>query len=252
MNGVDRATLLGCLDELLEPQLYQDYCPNGLQVAGRRQIRRVVTGVTACEALIDAAIEREADALLVHHGYFWKNEDPRIVGIKERRLRKLLVHGINLIAYHLPLDGHAEVGNNAQLCLRLGIENTGRFGPQSIAFQGRLGEAMTAERFAQRVATVLERPPLMVGEPDRLIETVGICSGGAQGYVDDAAELGLDLYLSGEISEQTTHSARENGLVYLAAGHHATERFGVQALGERLAADFDELMVEFVEIANPA
>lgn len=252
MSGVSRDELLACLDDLLEPGLYKDYCPNGLQVAGRSQVRRVVTGVTACEALIDAAIERQADTVLVHHGYFWRNEDPRIIGMKQRRLSKLLGNQINLIAYHLPLDGHAELGNNAQLCQRLGVEETGRFGPQSIAMSGRLATPMTAERFAERVASVLERPPLRVGEPERLVETVGICSGGAQGYIDEAAALGLDLYISGEISEQTSHSAVENGIVYLAAGHHATERFGVQALGAWLADRFDGLEVEYVEIPNPA
>jgi len=249
--SISRATLLSYCDELLETHLYQDYAPNGLQVEGRSEVCRIMTGVTASEALIDAAIEAGADTLIVHHGYFWRNEDPRIVGMKQRRLRKLLTYEINLISYHLPLDGHAELGNNAQLCQRLGVMEIQRFGPQGIAMYGRLLEPVSAAAFAARVGRVLDREPLLVGNAEKIIQNVGICSGGAQGYIDQAAELGLDLYLSGEISEQTTHSAVENDLVFLAGGHHATERFGIKALGEHLAKQF-AVEVIFRDIFNPA
>ncbi len=248
-----RSELLTYLDNLLEPGRFQDYCPNGLQVAGSEHIERVVTGVTASQALIDAAIEAQADTIIVHHGYFWRGEAPQITGIKQQRLKSLLTHNINLIAYHLPLDAHPELGNNVQLARWLNIEVDGRIngsGDPAIALCGSLTRALSLTDFAGKVAHVLKRPPLTIKGHDRPITTIGWCTGAAQGYIQQAAELGLDAFLSGEISEQTTHLARELGIHYIAAGHHATERYGVKALGEMLARQWP-LSVQFIDIDNP-
>lgn len=249
-----RDTMLDVLDELLQPTQFSDYCPNGLQVEGRTTVRRLVTGVTACQALVDAAIVEEADAILVHHGYFWKGEDPCVRGMKKQRLQSLLRHDINLFAYHLPLDAHPRLGNNARLALKLGLEITGGMEPDnplSLGLTGRLGMPMTAREFAQHAEEVLGHEALHVGEPDDEIETLALCTGAAQGFIDRARGLGVDAYLSGEISEPTTHTARETGIHYFACGHHATERYGVQAVGEWLA---DEYGIEhvFIDIDNPA
>jgi dinuclear metal center YbgI/SA1388 family protein len=263
-----REELNAYLEGVLEPARFRDYCPNGLQVEGRTEIRRIVCGVTASQALIDAALAQGADALLVHHGWFWKNEDGRVTGFRKRRLQTLLAHDINLFAYHLPLDAHAEFGNNAQLGKRLGFEATGRFAEQDIGFLGvpsaptagvvppapTAGAVPPAPTFAAeiaaRVENVLGRAPLLVGDSRREVRKLAWCSGGAQGYFEQAILAGADLYISGEISEQTVHLARESGVPYLAAGHHATERYGAMALGEHLAARFG-LACEFVEIDNP-
>lgn len=245
--------ILAFCDALLQPEQYQDYCPNGLQVEGRAEVRCLVSGVTASMALLEAAAEAGADAVLVHHGYFWQGEDPRVVGMKQRRLRQLLERGISLIAYHLPLDGHPELGNNAQLGKCLGIEPEGRFGKgpgEGIAMYGTLPQPQPAERLAQHIGHVLQRAPLHIAGNDRLVRRIGWCSGAAQGWIEQAAALGLDAYLSGEISEATVHAARELGLHYYAAGHHATEHGGVRALGERLARTFG-LLHRHVDIPNP-
>lgn len=246
--------LVKTLDDMLSPQLFSDYCPNGLQVEGRESIAKLVTGVTASQALIDRAIDEKADALLVHHGFFWKGEESRITGIKRNRIKALLQNDINLLAYHLPLDAHKQYGNNARLADLLGIEMTGGLepgNPQSIGNTGVLSQPIEAAEFCRHVARVLGREPLLVSAGSHPIKTIAWCSGGAQGYIDQAAALGVDAYLSGEISEQTTHSAREQGIHYIAAGHHATERFGVQAVGELLAAELD-IEYCFVDIDNPA
>jgi dinuclear metal center YbgI/SA1388 family protein len=245
-----RDQLARYLEELLEVPKFRDYCPNGLQVEGSAEVRRVVTGVTASQALLDAAVERRADAILVHHGYFWRGEDGRVTGIRRNRLKTLLGHDINLLAYHLPLDAHPELGNNAQLAKRLGWRADGRFGEQDIAWIGSLEDPVAAADLASRMALALGRDPLLVGAPEREIRRIGWCSGGAQGYFEQAIALGVDAYVSGEISEQAVHLARESGVAYLACGHHATERFGVQALAEHLAARFG-LECEFVDIPNP-
>lgn len=250
---VRRQQLVAALDALLSPQLFTDYCPNGLQVEGREEIRRLVTGVTACQALLDAAVEADADVVLVHHGYFWKNEDACVTGIKRRRLATLLAHDINLIAYHLPLDAHAEFGNNVQLAQRLGLVVTGPLDPLDLRVVGNTGELAapeTAGRFVARVRQVLGREVLHIGEPDALIRTVGWCTGGAQGYIGQAVAAGVDLYLTGEVSEQTVHIARESGIQFLACGHHATERYGVQAVGDWLAARFG-IEHRHIDIPNP-
>lgn len=241
------------LDEYLASADYQDYAPNGLQVEGRPELRRIVAGVTASQALLDAAVERQADAVLVHHGYFWKGEDTRIVGIKQRRLKTLLKNDISLLAYHLPLDGHPELGNNAQLAKLWGWEVSGRFGqgPEGgLAMHSELPEAMSLAELGEHISKVLDRPAQCIDGGGHAIRRVGWCSGAAQGYLDQAAELGLDAFISGEISESTVHIARERGIHYIAAGHHATERYGVQALAAHISQHFD-INAEFVDISNP-
>lgn len=245
-----RDELSAYLDGLLETARFRDYCPNGLQVEGRRELRRIVCGVTASQALIDTAVARDADALLVHHGWFWKGEDGRVTGFRKRRLQTLLGHDINLYAYHLPLDAHAVLGNNAQLADRLGWQVTGRFADQDIGFVGVLAAPTPAAKLAERVAQVLGRQPLLVGSSAQLVTRIAWCSGGAQNYFEQAILAGAELFMSGEISEQTVHLARETGIPYLAAGHHATERFGIQALGEHVAQQCG-LQCEFVDIDNP-
>ena len=250
MNHLELECLL---DQLLEPRQFKDYAPNGLQVEGRAEVRRVVTGVTACQALLDAALELEADAILVHHGYFWGNEAPAIRGMKKRRLQTLLQHDINLYAYHLPLDAHPELGNNAQLARLLDIQVTGPLeqdNPRSLVLTGELAEPLSASEFVTRLQETLGRVPLhCAGGPDQ-IRTVAWCSGGGQGYLELAAKAGIDAFFSGEVSEQTYHVAREMGTHFFAAGHHATERYGVKALGEWLAREHG-LDVTFVDIDNP-
>ncbi|KPH63232.1 Nif3-like dinuclear metal center hexameric protein [Pseudoalteromonas porphyrae] len=240
------------LNAILKPDSIKDFCPNGLQVEGRERIQKIVTGVTASQALIDAAIALGADTILVHHGYFWKGEAQPITGIKKRRIGALLDHDINLFAYHLPLDVHPEIGNNAQLAKLLDLEMTDGLEPiaNSVAVKGRLKTPMTGEQFAQKIAEVLNREPLVSLVRDEPIETIGWCTGGGQGYIDLAANQGLDAYLTGEASEQTIHSSREQNIDFFAAGHHATERYGIQALGELLAQQhgFD---VTFIDIDNP-
>ncbi len=247
------ATLVAETDRYLNVTRIPDYCPNGLQVEGRSQVRRIVSGVTASQALLDAAVAAEADAVLVHHGYFWKNEDPRVVGMKQRRLKTLLNHDISLLAYHLPLDVHEEVGNNVQLARLLGLTIEGLLepdNPKSVGLVGSLATPLTPAEFGRLVQEKLQREPLVV-EGSGLISRVGWCTGGAQGYIDKAVAAGVDAYLTGEISEPTAHSARENGLSFFAAGHHATERYGVQALGDYLARRFDIEHI-FVDCPNPA
>ena len=242
--------LVEYLDNLLAVAKFRDYCPNGLQVEGRAEVRRVVAGVTASQALLDAAIARGADAILVHHGYFWKGEDGRVTGIRKKRLASLLAHDINLLAYHLPLDAHPGLGNNAQLAARLGWLAEGRFGEQDIAWLGRPAEATSLPELASRLERTLGRAPLVIAGDARPIRRIAWCSGGAQGYFEPAIALGVDAYVSGEISEQTVHLARESGVAYLACGHHASERYGVEALAAHLAANCG-LDCEFVDIDNP-
>lgn len=246
-----RETLVEYLESLLQPAKFRDYCPNGLQVEGRERVARIVCGVTACQALVEAAIERKADALLVHHGWFWKAEDGRITGFRKQRMARLLAHDINLFAYHLPLDAHATLGNNAQLGLRCGWSIDGRFGDQDIGFVGVPPAPTLAGDLARHVGQVLGRAPLLIGDAARKVERIAWCSGGAQGYFEAALATGADVFVSGEISEQTVHLARETGMAFLAAGHHATERYGVMALGAHLEGKFG-IHCEFVDIDNPA
>jgi dinuclear metal center YbgI/SA1388 family protein len=247
---MQRAELETYLSQYLDVARYRDYCPNGLQVEGRAGIHKVVAGVTASLEMLHAALARGADAILVHHGYFWRGEDPRVIGTRRERLAFLLKHDLNLFAFHLPLDAHSEVGNNIQLAKKLGLPCDGRFGEQDVGAHGALPAPLTLGDLARRIEERLARAPLVIGDTLRRVCRVAWCTGAAQGYLEDAVRLGVDAYISGEISEQTVHLARESGVAYLAAGHHATERYGIQALGEHLAARFG-IAHEFVDIANP-
>ncbi|WP_115719024.1 Nif3-like dinuclear metal center hexameric protein [Gallaecimonas mangrovi] len=250
---MERQHLLSYLDDLLSVRLFKDYAPNGLQVEGAEEVTRVMTGVTASQALIDEAISWGADLLLVHHGYFWKNESPTITGMKAKRIKSLLAHDINLAGYHLPLDAHPGLGNNAQLARLLDIEVHSGLDDElgrALVLKGKLPVAMNAVDFCAFIEAKLGRAPLhLPGGPSR-IETVAWCTGGAQDYLDLAADAGVDAFISGEVSERTTHIAAERGIHYFAAGHHATERGGIKALGEHLADHFN-LDVRFVDVPNP-
>lgn len=251
---MQRVQLEAYLRELLQPQLIKDFCPNGLQVQGAEQISKIVTGVTATEALIDATIASGANTLFVHHGYFWKNENPSITGMKYQRIRKLIEHNINLFAYHLPLDIHPEFGNNAQLAKLLGIKTTGPLelgNAYSVGVQGELPFGIDGESFNHLISQKLNRQCLHIpAGSNKSIKTVAWCTGGGQGYIEQAAEQGIDAFISGEGSEQTTHIAREMDIHFFAAGHHATERYGAKAIGEHLRSQFG-LDVEFIDIDNP-
>ena len=232
---------------------FRDYCPNGLQVEGRGEINTLVSGVTASMELLDAAVAAGADAILVHHGYFWKGEDPCITGMKRRRLQRLLASEISLLAYHLPLDAHPVLGNNAQLARVLGFTPQGRFGNDGgmeLGQYGDLEQGLSGAALAAHIGRCLGREPMHIEGASKMVQSVGWCTGAAQSYIDAAVEQGLDAFISGEISEQTVHIARECGIHYFAAGHHATERFGVQALGARLAERFD-ISHRFIDVVNP-
>jgi dinuclear metal center YbgI/SA1388 family protein len=239
------------LDELLEVARLRDYCPNGLQVEGRSEVRRVLCGVSASQALVDAAVAGDYDALLVHHGYFWRGEDGRITGIRRRRLGALLRHDISLLAYHLPLDAHPQLGNNAQLARILAWRAEGHFGDQDLGWIGTpLQAGQSASEIAANIAARLGREPLLLGDGTRKVARIAWCSGGAQSWFEQAIAAGADLYVSGEVSEPTTHLARESGVPYIAAGHHATERCGVEALARYLTEEQD-LTADFLDLPNP-
>ena len=247
------AELQSTLNALLKPGDYRDYSPNGLQVEGKSSIDLLVTGVTASQALIDAAIEMGADAILVHHGYFWRGEDPTVTGIRKVRLKTLLDNELNLFAYHLPLDAHASLGNNAQLGMKLGFKTEADLDPlhkSRVGVWGYLEEPCSGDELIVRINDKLGRAPLHIPGKAKLIEKIAWCTGSAQSYIEMAQEAGVDAYLTGEVSEQTVHFAREPGLHFFAAGHHATERYGVQAVGEYLANELD-LRHCFIDIDNP-
>lgn len=239
------------LQLLLRPELFKDYGPNGLQVEGRAEVRRVASGVTASLACIDAAIAAGADALIVHHGLFWRGQDGRLTGWLAERVRRLMASGVNLLAYHLPMDAHAELGNNAQLGLRLGLKADTRFGDQDLGFLGAAGRETTAQAVAQRARTALAREVLLVPGDGRALRKVAWCTGGAQGYFEPAIAAGADLFLTGEISEPQAHLARETGVAFLACGHHATERYGAPAVAAHVAAQLG-LEHVVIDIENPA
>jgi dinuclear metal center YbgI/SA1388 family protein len=241
-------------NDLLNINEFRDYCPNGLQVEGVNEVNRIICGVTACQDLIEAAIEKQADLILVHHGYFWKNEEAVITGIKRKRIQRLLEHEINLLAYHLPLDAHPALGNNFTLAERLNI-NVEKFLSQGadkgLLWNGELATVMSADDFSRHIEKQLQRKPLHLADASgKSIKTLGWCTGGAQHYIEAAAAMGLDAFISGEVSEQTFHLAKELDIHYFAAGHHATESYGVQALAAHLSQKF-EVEFEFVDIANP-
>jgi dinuclear metal center YbgI/SA1388 family protein len=245
-----RAELQTYLDQLLEVARFRDYCPNGLQVEGRDSIGTIITGVTASRALLDAAMAAGADAVIVHHGYFWRGEDARITGLRKHRLAMLLCNDINLFAFHLPLDVHPGLGNNVQLAKRMGWTVEGRFGDQDVGCYGAAASEVTSGFVAAELGRVLGRTACILGEANRPVRRIAWCTGAAQGLFEQAVAAGADLYVSGEISEPNMHVAHESGIPYIAAGHHATERYGIQALGEHLAQTF-ALDCRFVDIPNP-
>ena len=238
------------LNQLLDLPRFQDYCPNGLQVEGRHHIHTIISGVTASFDLLQAAITARADAILVHHGYFWRGEDLCITGMKNRRIALLITNQINLFAYHLPLDAHPQFGNNALLGKKLGWIETGRFGDQNIAVHGELVQATTLGALGEKISRILLRKPMMIGDPHKTIRRIAWCTGAAQNYFEAAIRQGADAFITGEISEQSVHAARESGVAFIAAGHHATERYGVQALGDHIAQNFD-IQHQYIDIENP-
>ncbi len=242
--------LLHYTQDLMQVERFKDYCPNGLQVEGRETIKKIVSGVTANMALLEAANEAGADLVLVHHGYFWRGEDARVVGIKRHRLAFLLKNNINLLAYHLPLDAHSEFGNNVQLAKVLGLIHEGFAGDAGLVAYGHLPQPLSLNAFAAKIDLALQRKPMVIGNLDKKIQKIAWCTGAAQGAIDVAIALDVDVYVSGEVSEQTTHQSVESDLPYISAGHHATERYGVQALGQHLAQKFN-LEHEFIEVSNP-
>lgn len=252
---IDRQVLMTKLDELLQPELFRDYGPNGLQVEGAPVVRKLVSGVTASRALIEAAIRARADTILVHHGLFWRGQDGRVTGWLRQRLSLLLAHDINLIAYHLPLDAHPEFGNNVQLGLRLGLRTLGHFGEQNLGCLGEDEKGQTfanVEQLAELVTHALGRTVIHVG-PDspRPLRRIAWCTGAAQGYFEAAIAAGADAFITGEISEPQAHYARECGVAFIACGHHASERFGAQAIAANVASLYG-LAHEFIDIDNPA
>ena len=241
------------LKKVLRPEQFKDYCPNGLQVEGRKEISKLVTGVTACQELITASAEAGADALLVHHGYFWRGEDQSISGIKKVRIEALLKHELSLLAYHLPLDVHQEFGNNVQLGKVLGIEINGELGKQNnhpIGLTGTIDQGTDFETLKALIADKLDRQPLAIEGKSKTIKSIAWCTGAAQNYIELAVAAGADAYITGEVSEPTVHIARESGIHFFSAGHHATERYGVQAMGSYLASKFN-LDHQFIDIDNP-
>jgi dinuclear metal center YbgI/SA1388 family protein len=250
---MQRDELVSTLNSYLSSDLIQDYCPNGLQIEGAQSVQKITTGVTASQALIDAAIANGSDMLLVHHGYFWKGETLTITGMKQRRIRSLLTNNISLVAYHLPLDVHHELGNNAQLAKLLELENVTDLpvSPKGIVKMGELATPQPLLHIVKNISSLLNRTPLFEGSSDLMVQKIALCTGGGQNYIEQAAESGADVFLTGEVSEQTIHFARENDIGFIAAGHHATERYGVKALGEYIAREFS-MDVEFIDIDNPA
>ena len=238
------------LNALLQPERFSDYCPNGLQVEGRPEINKIVTGVTASMALLQAAWQAKADAIFVHHGYFWRGEALPITGIKKQRIQFLLGHDINLFAYHLPLDMHPDIGNNVMLAKQLGLTVSSWAGEKNVLALAELNRPQTLKEFAALIQANLKRKPQVIGDENQSIKKIAICTGAAQGYIEQAIVTGADVYISGEISEQTVHVARESGMAYIAAGHHATERYGIQALGQHLAQKFN-CQHEFIDMDNP-
>ena len=249
-----RHQLLESFNTLLQPERFRDYGPNGLQVEGADQIRKIVSGVTASRALIEAAIDAKADSIFVHHGLFWRGQAGCVTGWMKQRLALLLAHDINLFAYHLPLDAHATLGNNAQLGLRLGLSTQGRFGEQELGF---IEDDNSPAKFAnvgalvQRLESELNRPLTLVGDAGEAIKKIAWCTGGAQSYFEPAIAAGADVFITGEISEPQAHYARECGVAYIACGHHASERYGAPAVAAHIAAQLD-IEHQFIDIPNPA
>ncbi|MDC9714643.1 MAG: Nif3-like dinuclear metal center hexameric protein [Gammaproteobacteria bacterium] len=243
---INNKTLVAYCHDYLNVAAFDDYCPNGLQIEGKPDIRKIISGVSANQDLIDAAIDEKVDALFVHHGFFWKNEAPEIIGIKKNRIKALLEHDINLFAYHLPLDAHTTVGNNIQLAQRLDIKNPEPIG-DTLVWQGEID--MTLSQLSNTIEQALNRAPLVFGDDNKSLKRIAWCTGGAQSYIEHAINIGADCFITGEVSEQIPAIAKENNIAFISAGHHATERYGVQALCQHLSQQFD-LEHQFVEIDN--
>ncbi len=252
-----RGDLLAAFDQLLQPERFKDYGPNGLQVEGKAGVRKIVSGVTASLALIEAAVAANADAIFVHHGLFWRGQTGIVTGWMKQRLALLLKHDINLYAYHLPLDAHPELGNNAQLGFQFGLTAASRFGEQNLGFLGAKtdgGSFKDAFELSEHVKKVLNRPITLVNQEIRAqtaIKNVAWCTGGAQGYFEAAIAAGADAFITGEISEPQAHYAREMNVSFIACGHHASERYGAPAVAAHVAA-LHGLVHEFIDIDNPA
>ena len=243
---VNRRDLASYCDDYLSVDQFKDYCPNGLQIEGCEEITNIISGVSANLDLIERAIDEKADALLVHHGFFWKNEDAKITGIKRNRIAQLLANNINLFAYHLPLDAHTEVGNNVQLAQKLAIQNPTPIG-DTLVWQGDIN--MSLAQFGRVVESATQRKPLILGDDNKQLKRIAWCTGGAQSYIDHAIDVDADIFLTGEVSEQIPAIAKENDIAFISAGHHATERYGVQALCQHLSDKFD-LKHQFIDIDN--
>ena len=250
---IERQALADSLDSLLQPERFKDYCPNGLQVEGCTHVRKVVSGVTASLAFLQAAVDAQADAVLVHHGLFWRGQDGRVTGWMRQRLALVLSSNLNLFAYHLPLDAHPELGNNAQLGKHLGFDVLQRFGEQMLGFAGQpnAGAFADSAALAQHLQKRLDRSVTMVIGHDRPVQRIAWCTGGAQGYFEDAIRAGCDAFITGEISEPQAHYARECGVTYIACGHHASERYGAPAVAQCVADQFG-IDHQFIDIDNPA
>ncbi len=255
---IPRTTLTDAFNTLLQPEHFKDYAPNGLQVEGKAEVRKIISGVTASLALIKAAVACDADAIFVHHGLFWRGQDGRVTGWMKQRLAVLLAHDINLLAYHLPLDAHPELGNNAQLGLLLGLRahegEQGRFADNQLGFLGSRmdgGSFPSAEALTQHLEATLKRSVVQVGQSPGAIKNIAWCTGGAQGYFEAAIAAGAEAFITGEISEPQAHYAREMGVPFFACGHHASERYGAPAVAAHVAAQFG-LVHEFIDIDNPA
>ena len=254
MSTITRHDLLQAFDALLQPAGFKDYGPNGLQVEGKAEIRRIVSGVTASRALIEAAIAAQADAIFVHHGLFWRGQDGSVTGWMKQRLALLLAHDINLFAYHLPLDAHPELGNNAQLGMQLGLKAGTRFGEQDLGFLGGRvdgGSFASTGVLAEHIENTLKRPVTQAGHAQTAIKRIAWCSGGAQSYFEAAIAAGADAFITGEISEPQAHYAREMNVAFIACGHHASERYGAPAVAAHVATQFG-LQHQFIDIDNPA
>lgn len=239
------------LSAVMQAATFKDYGPNGLQIEGRERVGRLVSGVTASLALIESAIAVQADALLVHHGLFWRGQDGRLTGWLKQRVQRLMAHDISLFAYHLPLDAHAEFGNNAQFGRRIGVNADARFGDQSLGFVGSLEQPMTTPDLLGRLRQISSRTPAHVEGDGRALRRVAWCTGGAQAYFEGAIAAGADVFITGEMSEPQVHLARETGVAFIACGHHASERYGVQALGSHIAEHFG-IEHRYIEIDSPA
>jgi dinuclear metal center YbgI/SA1388 family protein len=250
MKTVSTHTLEQWLSVTLNTAAFNDYCPNGLQVQGKPTISHIISGVTASQALIDVAAQRQADALLVHHGWFWTGEDPRVLGTRKRRLAALLAQDINLLAFHLPLDAHPVLGNNAQLARVLGLVTEPATTSHGLLWFGTMPGVNTLAEVAGRVEQRLNRQPLVIGAEELVVQRIAWCTGAAQNMLEQAISAGAQVFITGEVSEPTVHLAREAGVGFISAGHHATERYGVQALGQAIAQEFG-IRVDFVDLENP-